>query len=145
MNKVMWFCSFRGWMKGGPKQMDSLCTRSAEPASPPHGQQNCPEMDICAQGRAYRKWNHTQYLWLPQGSETHWPGHPAAHRQTDRQRGRQTVGCAKFFTRSLTVHHTLRLQGVRGLRALFCLSCDTHSVVTYRSFMVARALSLFND
>ena len=91
----------RGWMKDSPKQMGSLCTRSAEPVSPPFGQRNCPEMDSCAQGRAYRKWNHTQCLWLPRGLATHWPGHPAADRQI--------VSCPKFFRRSATIHHSFRL------------------------------------
>lgn len=117
-------------MKDSPRQMGSLCTRSAEPVSPPFGQRNCPEMDSCAQGRAYRKWNHTQYLWLPRGLATHWPGHPAADRQT--------VGCPKFFTRSATIHHSFRLQDELELEALFCLtelhftfvtSCAEHTVM----------------
>lgn len=52
-------------MKDSPKQMGSMCTRSAEPARLPFGQQNCPVMDSCAQGRAYRKLNHTQCLLPP--------------------------------------------------------------------------------
>lgn len=78
---------FRGWMKDSRKQMGSTWTRSAQPASQParlpFGQQNCPVMDSCAQGGAYRKGNHTQYLWAPQGLETHWPDHPTA---ADRER-----------------------------------------------------------
>ena len=116
---------FRGWMKDSPKQMGSLCTRSVEPASPPFGQQNCPEMDSCAQGRAYRKWNHTQYLWLPQGLATHWPGHTAADRHT--------VGSPKFCTRSATIHHTFRLRDEVVLQESFCVAkCPVSLVyVTY--------------
>lgn len=60
-------------------------------------------MDSCAQGRAYRKWNNTQYLWPPRGLGTHWPGHPAADMQT--------VGGPKFFTRSATIRHSFRVTG----------------------------------
>lgn len=86
---------FRGWMKDSPKQMGSMCTRSAQPARLPFGQQNCPVMDSCAQGRANRKWNHTQYLWAPPGSgdSLTWATHS---RQTER----------KFLTRSTTIHNT---------------------------------------
>lgn len=83
---------FRGWMKDGPKQMDSM---SAQPVRLPFGQQNCPVMDSCALGRAYRKGNHTQYLWDPPGSgdSLTWASHS---RQTER----------KFLTRSSTIHQT---------------------------------------
>lgn len=87
--------------------MGSLCTRSGEPASPPFGQRNCPEMDSCAQGRAYRKWNHTQYLWLPRGLATHWPGHPAA---ADRHADSRL---SKSFSQGQppsSIRHTFRLQ-----------------------------------
>lgn len=87
--------------------MGSLCTRSGEPVSPPFGQRNCPEMDSCAQGRAYRKWNHTQYLWLPRGLATHWPGHPAA---ADRHADSRL---SKSFSQGQppsSIRHTFRLQ-----------------------------------
>lgn len=97
-------------------QTDGLLVyKAVEPVSPPFGQRKCPEMDSCAQGRAYRKWNHTQYLWLPRGVETHWPGHPAADRQAD-------SWPSKVFTRSATIHRSLKLQNSIGLKALFCLT-----------------------
>lgn len=102
----------RGWM--GPGQMGIACTRSAESVSPPFGQRNCPEMDSCALGRAYRKWNNTQYLWLPQGLATHWPGDPASDRQT--------VASPKFFTRSGTIHHSFSVTRLVGKLHSFLIS-----------------------
>lgn len=76
---------FRGWMKDSLKQMGSMCTRSAQPARPPFGQQNCPVMDSCAQGRAYSIGSEiTRSIYgPPQGLETHWPEHPTADRQRE--------------------------------------------------------------
>lgn len=111
ISQVAWFCFSAGEWKTVPNRWDSACKRSTEPVTPPFGQRNCPEMDSCAQGRAYRKWNHTQYLWLPQGLATHWPGHPAVDRQT--------VACPKFFTRSATIYHNLRQDSNQSIVLFF--------------------------
>lgn len=73
--------------------------------------------------RAGQKVNHTQCLWLPQGLETHWPGHPAAHTPTHTQADWHTHGWpCKVFTRSVTNRHYFRLQGAKSTETLVWFS-----------------------
>lgn len=91
----------RIWMKQPlPLNRWAACPQGPQSESVlPLGKKMSRDGQLCpGQGISCR----IEYLWLPRGLATHWPGHPAADTQA--------VGCPKFFTRSTTILHSFRLK-----------------------------------
>lgn len=102
-------CLLWGEWKIVPNRWASACTRSTESVSPPFGQRNCPEMDSCAQGRAYRKWNNTAFT-TPSGSwdSLTWP---SCSRHADRWR-------SKVFQKVSHIPHSFRVTRQASKRSI---------------------------